>query len=70
ASVTYYFGIVRPISYLQQASEHEEGTIALVGNLPPVGRMMSLEPDPSLNVEHWSMRRAPSASVGNLPPMG
>nr|ACG45986.1 tonneau 1b [Zea mays] len=33
-------------------------------------RMMSSESDPSLNAEHRSMRRAPSASVGNLPPMG
>ncbi|CAD6258872.1 unnamed protein product [Miscanthus lutarioriparius] len=33
-------------------------------------RMMSSESDPSLNVEHRSMRRPPSASVGSLPPMG
>ncbi|ONM41878.1 RNA binding (RRM/RBD/RNP motifs) family protein [Zea mays] len=33
-------------------------------------RMMSSESDPSLNVEHRSMRRAPLSSAGNLPPMG
>ncbi|XP_066371282.1 protein TONNEAU 1a-like [Miscanthus floridulus] len=33
-------------------------------------RMMSSESDPSLNAEHRSMRRPPSASVGSLPPMG